>query len=79
MGKGDITDPLVFMNDVESKFKILQEDKLWVTNKPMKANMLDLTTVIGELTRQLDFKGDVKKSDKPLGNFPTSIGASGKN
>ena len=67
------------MNDSESKFKSLQEDKLWVTNDPMKANMLDLTTVIGKLTRQLDSKGDVKQSDKPLGNLPPSIGASGNN
>ena len=67
------------MNDAESKFKSLQEDMLWVTNKPMKANMLDLTTVIGKLTRQLDSKGDVKQSDKPIGNFPPSIGASDNN
>ena len=59
--KGDIADPLVLMNDSESKFKSLQEDKLWVTNDPMKAKMLDLTTVIGKLTRQLDSKGDVKQ------------------
>ena len=77
--KGDITDPLALMNDAESKFKSLQEEKLWVTNDPMKSKILDPTTVIGKLTRQLDSKGDVKKSDKPLGNFPTSIGASGKN
>ena len=32
--KGDISDPLVLMNDAESKFKSLQEDKLWVTNDP---------------------------------------------
>ena len=41
--------------------------------------MLDLTTVIGKLTRQLDPKGDVKQSDKSFGNFPPSIGASGNN
>ena len=52
--KRDITDPLVLMNDAESKFRSLQGDKLWVTNDPMKANMLSLTTVIGNLTRQLD-------------------------
>ena len=67
------------MNDAESKFKSLQEDKLWVTNYPMKAKMLALTTVIGKLTRQLDSKGDVKQSDKHLGNSPPSIGASGNN
>ena len=48
------------MNDAESKFKILQEDNLWVTNEPMKAKMLDPTTVIEKLTRQLDSKGYVK-------------------
>ena len=79
MVKGDITDPLVLMNDAESRFKSPQEDKLWVTNDPMKANMLALTIVIGKLTRQLDSKGDVKQSDKPLGDFPPSIGASGNN
>ena len=50
--KGDITDPLILMNDAESKFKSLQEDKLWVANEPMKANMLAITTVIVSLTRQ---------------------------
>ena len=79
MEKGDITYPLVLMNDAESKFKSLQEDKLWFTNDPMKANMLALTTVVGKLTRQLDSKGDVKQSDEPLGNSPLSIGASGNN
>ena len=49
--KGDITDPLVQMKYAEYKFRSLQEDKLWVTNDPMKANMLDLTTVIGNFTR----------------------------
>ena len=48
--KGDIMDPLVLMNDVESKFRSLQEDKLWVTNDNLKANMLSLTTVIGNFT-----------------------------
>ena len=45
--KGDITDPLILMNDAESKS---QEDKLWVTNDLMKAKMLALTTMIGKLT-----------------------------
>ena len=67
------------MNDAESKFKSLQEDKLWVTSDPMKAKMLVLTTMIGKLTRQLDLKRDVKQSDKPIGNFPPSIGAWGNN
>ena len=75
--EGDITDPIVLMNDAESKFKILQEDKLWVTNNPVNAKMLDLTTVTGYLTIQLDSKGDIKKPDKPLGNFPHPIGALG--
>ena len=44
--KGDITDPLILMNDAESKSK---EDKLWVTNDLMKAKMLALTTMIGKL------------------------------
>ena len=77
--KGKFTDPLVLMNDAESKFKSLQEDKLWVTNEPMKANMLALTTVIGKLTRQLDSKGDVKQWDKTLGNSPSSIVVSNNN
>ena len=67
------------MNDAQSKFKSLQEDKLWVTNDLMKANMWPLTTVIGELIRQLNSKGDVKQSYKTLGNFPPSTGASGNN
>ena len=50
--KGVITDLLVLMNDAESKFKSLQEDKLWVTKDPMNAKILALTTVIGNLTRQ---------------------------
>ena len=50
--KGDITYQLVLMNYAESKFKSLQEDKLWVTKDPMKAKILALTTVIGNLTRQ---------------------------
>ena len=62
--KGDITDPLVLMNDAEFKFRSLQEDKLWATNDPMKAKMLALTTVIGNLTRQLDSKGTMKQSSK---------------
>ena len=67
--KGDITDQLVLINDAEYKFKSLQEDKLWVTNDPMKANMLALTTVIGNLTRQLDSKGSIKQSNKYFGPF----------
>ena len=59
--KGDIKDPFVLMNDAESKFINLQEDKLWVTNNPMKAKMLALTTVIGNLTKQLDSKGTTKQ------------------
>ena len=55
--KGDITDPFVLTNDPESKFRSLHEDKLWVTNYPMKAKMLDLTMVIGNLTKKLDSKG----------------------
>ena len=76
--KGDIKDPLVLINDSESKFKILQEDKLWVTKYPMKAKMLALTTVIGDLTRQLDSKGNVKQPNKSFGNSH-SIVASGNN
>ena len=45
----------------------------------MKAKMLDVTTVIGKLTIQLDSKGYVKQSDKPLGDFLLPIGASGNN
>ena len=72
-------DPLVLMNDAESKFEILQEYKLWVTNDPMKANMLALTTVIGNLKIQLDSKGNVKQSNKSFGNSTPSIVASGNN
>ena len=67
------------MNDAESKYKSLQEDKLWVTNYTMKAKILDLTTVIGNLTRQLDLKGDVKQSNKSFGDSTPSIVASGNN
>ena len=67
------------MNDAVSKLRSLQEDKLWVANNLMKAKTLVLITVIGKLTRQIDPKGDVKQSDKPLGNFPPSLGASGNN
>ena len=56
------------MNDVESKLRSLQEDKLWVTNDPMKDKMMDLTTVIGNLTRQLDSEGNIKQSNKSFGN-----------
>ena len=45
----------------------------------MKAKMLPLTTVIGNLTRQLDSKGDVKHLNKYFGNSTPSIVASGKN
>ena len=74
--KGDITDPLVLMNDEESKFRSLQEDKLWVTNNPTKANILALTTVIGNLTNQLDSKGT---NNEPFGNSNPSTVASGNN
>ena len=67
--KVDITDPLVLMNDAESKFRSLQEDKLWVTNYPTKANMLALTTGIGNLTRQLYSKGTMKQHNKSFGNY----------
>ena len=67
------------MNDAESKFKILQEDKLWVTNYPMKAKMRALTMVIGNLTRQLDLKGNINQSNKSFGNSTPSIVASGNN
>ena len=67
------------MNDTEPKFKSLQEDKLWVTNDPIKAKMLTLTIVIGDLTRQLDSKGNVKQSNKYFGNSTPSIVASGNN
>ena len=67
------------MKDAESKFRSLQEVKLWVKNNPMKAKMLDLTTVIGNLTRQLDSKGTTKQFNKPFGNTNPSTVASGKN
>ena len=67
------------MNDEESKFKILQEDKLWATNDPTKAKMLALTTVIGNLTRQLDSKGSIKQSNKYFGNSTPSIVTPGNN
>ena len=67
------------MNDAESKLKSLQEYELWVRNDPMKANMLALTTVIGNLTRQLISKGNVKQSKKYFGNSTPSIVASGNN
>ena len=77
--KGDITDPLVLINYAESKFRSLQENKLWVTNNPMKAKMLALTTIIGNLTRQLDSKGNMKQSNKSFGISTPSIVASGNN
>ena len=67
------------MKGAEYKLKSLQEDKLWVTNDPMKVKMLALTTVIGKVIRQLYSKGYVKQSDKPLRNSPPSIDASGNN
>ena len=67
------------MNDAQSKFKSLQEDKLLVTNNPTRAKMLALTTVIEKLTRQLNLKKDVKQSDKPLGNLLPPLGTSGNN
>ena len=77
--KEELTDPLVLMNDAESKFNIIQEDKLLVTNDPMKAKMLYLTTAIGNLTRQLDSKRNVKQSNKIFGNYTPSIVTSGNN
>ena len=67
------------MNDAESEFKSLQEHNLWVANDHMKAKVLALSTVIGKLARKIDLKGYIKQSDKDLGNFPPSIGASGNN
>ena len=67
------------MNNAEFKFKSLQQDKLWVTNDPMKAKILALTTVIGNLTKQLDSKGTTKKSNKSFGNSNPSTVASGNN
>ena len=58
--RGGIMDPLVLMNDGEYKFKSLQKGKLWVKNDPMKSKMLDLTTVIANLTRQLYSKESIK-------------------
>ena len=77
--KGDVTDSLVLVNVAQSKFRIIQEDKLWVTNDPMKANMLALTTVIGNLTKQLDSKGTTKQFNKSFGNSNPSIFASDNN
>ena len=67
------------MNDAESKFRSLKEDKLWVTNDPMKAKILALTMVIGILTKQLDSKGTTKQFNKPFGNTNPSTVASGNN
>ena len=67
------------MNDAESKFRSLKEDKLWVTNNPMKAKMLDLTTVIGYLTKQLDSKRTTKQFNKSFGNSNPYTVASGNN
>ena len=41
--------------------------------------MLALTTVIGDLTRQLDSKGNVKQSNKSFVNSTPSIVALGNN
>ena len=77
--KGDIMDLIVLMDGAESKFKRLREEKLWLTNTPMKANMLAPTMVIGNLTRQLDAKGDVKQSNKYFGDSTPAIVASSNN
>ena len=77
--KGDITDPHVLMNDAKSKFKSLQEDKLWITKNLTKAKMLALTTFIENLTRQLDSKGSIKQSNKSFRNSTPSIFAPGNN
>ena len=67
------------MNDAESKFKSLQEDKLWVTNYHMKAKILALTMVIGNLTRQLDSKGSIKQPKKSFGDSTPSSVVPGNN
>ena len=77
--KWDITDPVVLMNDAESKFRSLKEDKLWVTNNPMKANMLDLTMVIGNIIRQLYSKGTMKQCNSYFENSNPSTVTSGNN
>ena len=45
----------------------------------MKAKILDLTTVIGNLTKQLYSKGTTKKFNKPFGNSNPLTVASGNN
>ena len=45
----------------------------------MKANMLAPTTVIGDLKRQLDLRGNVKQSNKFFGDSTPSIVVSGNN
>ena len=45
----------------------------------MKAKILPLTTVIGNLTKQMDSKGSIKKSNKSFGNSTPSIVAPGNN
>ena len=77
--KGDIKDTVVLMKDAESKFRSLQEDKLWVRNDPMKSKILALTTVIGNLTRPLDSKRTTKQSNKSFENSNSSTVASGNN
>ena len=72
-------DLIVLMDGAESKFKRLREEKLWLTNTPMKANMLAPTMVIGNLTRQLDAKEDVKQSNKYFGDSTPSVVVPGNN
>ena len=52
---------------------------MWVTNNSMKAKMLALTTVLGNLTKQLDSKGTTKQFNKTFGNSNPSTVASGNN
>ena len=52
---------------------------MWVTNNPMKAKMLALKMVIGNLTKQLDSKGTTKQFNKYFGNSNPSTVASGNN
>ena len=72
-------DPVILMNDAESKFRSLQGDKLWVTNDPMKAKMLALTTFIRNLTNQLYSKVTTKQFNKSFGNSNPSTIVSGNN
>ena len=52
---------------------------MWVKNDPMKAKMLALTTVIGNLTKPMNSKGTTKQLNKPFGNYNPSTVASGNN